>query len=1372
MLGSEQVFNALPDQVQARIAEIVRSSPRLAADRTSLMADQRATDSPLGDGGVWVSTALPSGVSPLSVQWATAGAAAFLSGATTLSIMQWMLHSTSESKWTYAAMYGALMLGLGPCKWVAAHVVAAAKLKRQHHGEIRTAEADAEQNAADSATFVHDGGTGPIVAVEVATADLASLNNEISGVRNRLDQQVRDRAAMGGSLAKNSTGTKTSVAADARSERTATGGDLGLTLSEHVTLAELRRLYERYVVVESTTNRWSRQRRRLAGDIRGLLDRLGPSVPEAGVEESGNPLPEDLRPVVERFGGRRRAWMRGPVKVFQDRYAAADRKPSGIAPWRAALVEAVAGVATGVAIAAVTAWKFGDPWVGSIRIWAAWGGAAIGSVINPWLDWRENRAAQRRQDWDRRRAESTDCLLDDVRTALSGLQRKISTEAQVLLDQLDQVARRMADLNAELRASQRRRTSHVEHSQQPRSETGDRTFTQQGGAPSGSTLSADTSEGSTLSDRDARRLDLLRELAAQHDTASAWGRRRIARRLTALLIELGLHGTTPGFEQIRVLLPADLRPVAERFGRLGRWSIVERGTARRSRLRAALLLTDTSVPAMGTKAVGGALGAASQFMGMLGVSALFSELSTSAPAATAGTKSPSPLDGMKQWMPQAVDKLIDAGQQVSAGQTSATFDNLLLTAGKVSAIRLGIEFVFSAARDLLAIGQQDSAAQRRAYAKLRHSVEGLTSAVDALVRDGDRSLLAQAEAFAAMSTEVRALAESVVALTAELQTQQRRTVLLGSHLASDRTSHQATAVSSAEGRPRPVRPSEVLDACTNRQNSAELVVAAGEVRRADRRSRRHALLELYALIDMLGLRRDMLGSEHAIAVLSEDAQRVIKDFGYPERVRAREMKLFLGGTKRADQRPAGMPGFGTYFVSSIVTAALTSVTVAIPAITRADQVAWIYGGVAAATMFSGGIVGYAVKHMKIGIDRCTERIKHRGEARARSKLLHGIVGHIEQQARKANHELGQLKQDLNTAEQVVTDLAEILAGTGDAVTGDNTGGEADPEPAAEMVPAQWDPVQGPAGAERAIAGSDRHLPDPLPRDLGLSVVGSDQGQEFVELLESYAETWLELRGSGWPWVRTAFEATEVAYRAGLFPAGSDSSGLGDRGQTSFPGVSAGVSAMLADLCGQADGLTVVEREVLRLAHGLAVTPPPAGQGNARSTAWGYAVARIAEMIEQPVARGEFVAGFCADLTPMRLSYLASAHPFLLDRLTGALPIGHQLVFQTNPVGDVVRSALVPAVGRVALGQPAPSMVDLDVGDGVVHLDRRSLAALAAKYPALLALIDADPQLAAKITREGGYVNQRGALDLTPHAVEALGLGIRGLLPSAAEQPVG
>ncbi|MFI7079845.1 toxin glutamine deamidase domain-containing protein [Micromonospora sp. NPDC049903] len=479
----------------------------------------------------------------------------------------------------------ALMLGVGgaigavatgPAKWLAKRVGLAAEDRRARHDARQDARSAADS---DLTTGREVAGRADDVGASTRAADsaTASLESHVEALGQRLDAGERRRRLIGrprrfappdpGPSAGTAPAPTTNRPGDPAAT-TASPDPVGLTPHEQGRLAELRALAAQRDAASTFA------RPRVTREIRGLLDALGLRQDTPGVAQRRELLPEDLRSMADRFGGTRTAMVRHRLAAVADGRPAEGDRPGKVAPWWMGTVENTPSVLAAGSIAVVGD-LIGQLRLGWFAITAGLTAMASGAVVDPIMARREAAAKDARDAWDTDHpAMPADAQLTQLTEAVAGPVDLVTERVADVSRRAADLEQRVADLDRRLAESHRRNGAADSFRRLLFGDPAwagltapDATSSARPGDPAGTvTTTADPSTG-TRDPGDAAALTQLAELAAQHDAASGPARIRHARHLRALLDQLGLRDGTPGAEQRREHLPAELRQVAERHGR-------------------------------------------------------------------------------------------------------------------------------------------------------------------------------------------------------------------------------------------------------------------------------------------------------------------------------------------------------------------------------------------------------------------------------------------------------------------------------------------------------------------------------------------------------------------------------------------------------------------------------------------------------------------------------------------------------------------------------------------------------------------------------------------------------------------------------------
>ncbi|QOC89823.1 toxin glutamine deamidase domain-containing protein [Micromonospora craniellae] len=562
MLGAEQRLTGVPDATRTALTEVYpdwytdrkcRSMDRLPAAPTS---DPRPTGLPR------LRTYVITHFSTNSVLTALAVKLTLDLGRPELALM--------------LGVGGAIgAVATGPAKWLAKRAGLAAEDRRARHDkrqEVRDA-VDSEVTTGREVAGRADDVGAPIRVADSATS---RLEGQVEALGQRLDAGERRRRLIGrprrfgppdpGPSAGIAPAPTTSKSGDP-STTAASPDPVGLTPHEQGRLAELRTL----AAQRAAGSIYARPR--ATREIRALLDALGLRHGTPGVEQRRDLLPDDLRSLADRFGGSRVAAVRERAAMVVDGRAAEGERPGKVSPWWMGTVENTPSALAAGSIALVGA-LIGQLRLGWFAITAGLTATAGGAVVDPIMARREAAAKDARDTWDK----GTPAIPADAQ--LKQLTEAVAGPVDLVTDRVADVTRRAADLEQRVADLDRRLAeSHRRHGAADSFRrllfgdpawaglaTPDATSSVRPGDPAGGTTTADPSN-STRDPADAEALRQLTELAARLDAAHGLARIPHARHLRALLNELGLRDGTPGAEQRREHLPAELRPVADRHAR-------------------------------------------------------------------------------------------------------------------------------------------------------------------------------------------------------------------------------------------------------------------------------------------------------------------------------------------------------------------------------------------------------------------------------------------------------------------------------------------------------------------------------------------------------------------------------------------------------------------------------------------------------------------------------------------------------------------------------------------------------------------------------------------------------------------------------------
>ncbi|GIJ29647.1 hypothetical protein Vqi01_48090 [Micromonospora qiuiae] len=571
MLGAEQRLATVPDSTRTALNDVY---PDWHTDRPGSKPASRLPAAPTSD-------ARPTGLPRLRTY--------VLTHLTTNSMLTALaVKLTSDAGRPELA----LMLGVGglvgavatgPAKWLAKRAGLAAEDRRARHDARQEARSNADSDATTGEQVAgRTDDVGP--ATREVDSATARLDSQVEALGQRLDAEEGRRRLIGRTrsfTAPATTGPSPSVGRSG--DPAASPGPanpVGLTPHEQGRLAELRALSAQ----RDAGTRWARPR--ATREIRALLDSLGLRQGTPGAEQRRELLPADVRSLADRFGGSRPAAVRERLRVIVDRRPAEGERPGKVAPWWMSTVENAPNVLAAGSIALVGD-LIGQLRLGWFAITAGLTATASGAVVDPLMARREAAAKDARDTWDKAHpALPADALLTQVSEVVTGPVDAVTQRAAEVTRRAADLEQRVADLNRRLAESHGR--NGVAHSFRrllfgdpawaglPTPDSASLGRPGQSGDPATSTGPTSTSTGPTSTadpanrtrgPADAAAVQRLAELAARHESARGPARVRHARHLRAMLDQLGLRDGIPGAEQRRELLPAELRPVAERFGR-------------------------------------------------------------------------------------------------------------------------------------------------------------------------------------------------------------------------------------------------------------------------------------------------------------------------------------------------------------------------------------------------------------------------------------------------------------------------------------------------------------------------------------------------------------------------------------------------------------------------------------------------------------------------------------------------------------------------------------------------------------------------------------------------------------------------------------
>jgi hypothetical protein len=267
----------------------------------------------------------------------------------------------------------------------------------------------------------------------------------------------------------------------------------------------------------------------------------------------------------------------------------------------------------------------------------------------------------------------------------------------------------------------------------------------------------------------------------------------------------------------------------------------------------------------------------------------------------------------------------------------------------------------------------------------------------------------------------------------------------------------------------------------------------------------------------------------------------------------------------------------------------------------------------------------------------------------------------------------------------------------------------------------------------------------LPPTAPLS--GHDHGG--LGQLDLHGDDAQQLRGTGWPWVRTVFEAAALARHLGLDPGNPGAAARLDRLRADGA-INPATREMMAML-GYQSSLTPAEQLVVQMAHSLAANPPRTDDPADLYAGWARAVAHLADSLNHPGFAGDLVSNFLGDMDPVHLSQLASRNTAVYQRLAAALPPG------TQPTGRI------PAADLRHMAAAYPN-----ADDATRLAIRRHLAATVDRYQSRRGLAAADRLLLDLPPEVRPFLDRIAPPNLDPAGVQqAAATHVAGALPTSA-----
>ncbi|WP_020629225.1 calpain family cysteine peptidase [Salinispora oceanensis] len=577
MLGAEQRMATLPTEVRAALADVTNQASSQPSERSRLRPDRRTAEAegrPVG---------LPRMRTYLGTHFTVNSL--LLGLATTFTL-------TAGGRPELALMLGAgAFVGAvttGPAKWLAKRAGLAAEDRRARYDARQEARTAAEEDATTAAALAAGTADVTSAAQELGTA-ATGLDGQVSAVQEQL-RRDEHRYRFRGSARQFPPASKDAAAVADDSPGTGTtsagvpGGstDAGLTPREQERLAELRGLAARH----DGARPWARFG--TGREIRAVLDSLGLRQGTPGVEQRRDLVPADVRPLVDRFGDSRTAAVQDRVRAAVDRYPADGQRPSVVAPWWSSMVENVPNLLTAATVAGVGN-VLGELRLGWFGIAGALAAAASGVAVDPVVARREATARDARDSWDTDNpAMPAAALLSQAAEAVADPISAVTDRAATAVRRTTELEQRLADLERRVADSQRRSGlvgsfrrllfGDPAWAGLPASKDANARSTGANPESTGATSESRVSTGSetptvpgaaaSVDPRGRASLQLLAELAVRHESVGPLARLSVARQLRILVDQLGLREGTPGADQRREQVPAELRPAVERHGRL------------------------------------------------------------------------------------------------------------------------------------------------------------------------------------------------------------------------------------------------------------------------------------------------------------------------------------------------------------------------------------------------------------------------------------------------------------------------------------------------------------------------------------------------------------------------------------------------------------------------------------------------------------------------------------------------------------------------------------------------------------------------------------------------------------------------------------
>ncbi|MBT8227793.1 MAG: hypothetical protein HKP61_01245, partial [Dactylosporangium sp.] len=954
MLGSDQRFNALTPAVQTIVSKTLRHCHHNVVDSIWV------PDSP--------DSIRPSWMHPLKTIVFQQVIANLIAKAAIIAAI-WFAFGSADGVIIVSGLTATTTVLGGPVKWVTGHLFFA-NLQRFIHFSQRADAAgqpDAlSKNANKLAQHIQD-------ATDSDTSGAVDhLRSSVPRLLDELSQQRGRRHLVTGSVPHALAQNQSSEAQSTDEATASSSTEFDLSAREQGLFTRLRLL----AMQHDSANPLARGR--TARDIRALLRRLGLSDDTTGFADRRTLLPADLQIVAERFGrsGRVKLWWREAKRTILDRHPAEDGFPEVRPPHPAISIDAFQSFAVAATVACMAHFVCHNLSYGAFGIAGSIGAGVAAALITPIMNKKRAAAIQLREDWNANNLWSSQ---PDLATEVFG---EIKHPLERLAVRRGEIERRVADLTKRLaNLLQRVAGEHgrrIELSQlvtMPTAPvtTGSITSTQ-------ATVGEQTVEQAAtdapvatpretmgLTDAESQALETLRGLWTDYAAAGRLSRPAIVRAIQRQLRSLGLDTASHQYQENLAKVPNDIRRIAERFGDVRSFSCAERNAITKMREFSKLVAEERIVPGKLPRFGFSIASGASQWLGMMGLALLVDRVGDGivhlirVPVETLVYYVRDLFDqkpqmrqvhAVEQWlmnhqvpgMPTATTSLAEAGHGTADAinqQVSTTIDQLLASVGVVNQItatleseqfRAGLAGILitealgrmgiATARDL-AIAEQDTVdtngfsrgvAVRQLYAllgrlDLHQDMQGGSEQLSSL-SEASRLVLARAALVNSLGIArppgLMAFQRSTDVPPGTTRTRSGLIVPIDTFNASRHsfvrgaaTGEQASVPSAAEF--VAVKSGDLV-------LSRVLVTVAEQVYQADTWHREQALLELMALIDLLGLRQDMLGSATRVSALSKAAQRVVAEHGVPLAQRDAHVKSVRKADRKAKELMAKIEG--------------------------------------------------------------------------------------------------------------------------------------------------------------------------------------------------------------------------------------------------------------------------------------------------------------------------------------------------------------------------------------------------------------------------------------------------------------------------------